>query len=201
MSLRSRLRRRSFTEFIPIASAASSTSRSQRYDDVRAAGAAIGRGRRRVGEDQKMLSVHRGDVVEARRRTGRRRDRVDQRARARAEGAEIDQPLDAQRQEFSLRRRAQARRSDRRRARDDRRTSSPIGCRSISPAGRCAWPPASRPGIPDRFRCGRRTRRRHRPSGSEISPAPRPVICASAALRSPVPWVGTQSSNCSFAAS
>ena len=33
--------------------------------DVGAAGAAIGRGRRRVGEDQPMLAVQRADLVEA----------------------------------------------------------------------------------------------------------------------------------------
>jgi len=66
---------------------------------VGTAGAAIGRGRRGVGEHQPMPAMHGRDVVEADGRTGGRCDRVDQRTRIGAVGAEIHQPAHPQREE------------------------------------------------------------------------------------------------------
>ena len=153
MSLRRRLRRRSLIELDPDRARRFFDQALPQIGDVGTPGAAVGGGRRRVGEDQPMPAVHGRDVVEADGRTRRRGDRVDQRPRVGAVGAEIDQPSHPQREKAPVARRAPARRSDPPRARDDRRKWSPNGSRSISPPVRSSWRPASAPEIPDRPRC------------------------------------------------
>ena len=100
--LRSTLRRRSVIGIDPGRDRGFLDQPLPQIGDVRAAGAAIGRRRRRIGEDQPMPAVHRRDIVEADGRAGRRRNRVDERARVGAIRAEIDQPLDSQREKLPL---------------------------------------------------------------------------------------------------